>query len=300
MKPVDLAYVSFIRSVGQDGLFLLNISKLSFRYITQLLTGGNTNIRSKGGITLPNEIWAMILNFGRKGRNDCFCLVKADVVASSPSRALLRCFRHEFDRFPNELLAGDLEDDERLSEFYLYLAIATPDTADWLEIDLPDPERLSGPGNTFDVILDTTSADACLFIPHVPDLIAIFDDGECWLCEKDRFLSPVFDDDRVESFVDVPPLSFVALLACPLCMGIEFSDDHAKFLEPYRYWPAPEDKAEDMRKILEERLEELGYTDVPVPEGACGGGFPGYAGTRFLPAFVSYVIMDQEGSAQLG
>ncbi|KAI4868007.1 hypothetical protein F4820DRAFT_171683 [Hypoxylon rubiginosum] len=256
---------------GKNHLLFLNISKLSLRYVTQLLTRGSANIRTKGGIALPNELWAMILNFGREGREDRFWLVKADFVAVSPNTALLRCIRHEFDRpeNTNELVAGDLQDKESVSEFEKYLVSARDDE---LGFELPDLNCLSGPGNTFDVVLDTTSTDPCLFFFDVPEFIAIVDGGKCWFCNGLRVLCPGCTGGKAESFDFGRMLGCGVDIACPLCMGIEFSEDHERFLGAYFNRQAPEDEAKDMLKLLEGRLEELGYTDVSLSDCAWKGG----------------------------
>ncbi|KAI1379846.1 hypothetical protein F4677DRAFT_296407 [Hypoxylon crocopeplum] len=271
MKPVTIAHFSQGR-LTNDTLLFLNTTTLRLRYVTRLLTHNNTNliIRSKGGKTLPNEIWAMILNFA-KDMKDSFCLVKADIVTASPNITLLRCFRHKFDRPEDELLAGGLNDSQCVFEFEQYLSSATQYDAEALYTEPPELLKLSGPDDIFDVVLDTTSTDPCLFtIRDVPDLIATIDDGGCWVCLGERFICPGCTGGKAQKFGAF--MGCGVELACPLCMGIEFSSNHEYFLETYYSREAPKDKAEDMLELLEERLEELGYMDVEVPEDAWKGG----------------------------
>ena len=48
-------------------------------------------------------------------------------------------------------------------------------------------------------------------------------------------------------------------LACPLCIGIDFSLEHRAFLETYYWDDPPEEKLESIDNWLQQRMEELGY-----------------------------------------
>ncbi|KAI1778007.1 hypothetical protein F4818DRAFT_332151 [Hypoxylon cercidicola] len=275
MKPVKMADFSR-RLLTQNSLLFLNTSKMGLRYATQLLSRDitPTSIRSKGGICLPNEIWTMILKFILKSKTDIkdrVCLVKAELVVASSKRMLLRCFRHEFDYPKDEMLASFFPDTRSVLEFESYLADATPSAAETLTTEFPKLHRLSGPDNTYHVVLDTTSTDLCLYtIRDVPDLIAVMDDGDCWVCDGGRFICPGCTGGKAQKFG-----SFMGCgvdLACPLCMGIDFSAEHKAFLQEHYWDEAPEDEAEDMFTLIEERLEELGYMDMGVPGHAYEGG----------------------------
>ncbi|KAI0846203.1 hypothetical protein F5Y00DRAFT_244318 [Daldinia vernicosa] len=286
MRPVTIADISK-GLVTPDTLLLLKTSTLGLRYATQLLTRNDAGIclRSKGGITLPNEIWTMILDFIREGtrgtregtrrKKDKVCLVKADLVAASPNTMLLRCFRHKFDHPADEMFLIGITDSRSVEDFEDYLACATPSAAEKLGSKLPKLDRLSGPDNTFDVVLDTKSADLCLYtFEDAADFIATIDDGDCWVCGGERFICPGCTGgvaSRFDAFMGCG-----VDLACPLCMGIEFSAEHKRYLEYYYHEEPVEKFQNDMREEVEDRLEELGYP-VYVPDGAWIGEFGGAA-----------------------
>ncbi|KAI1407235.1 hypothetical protein F5Y13DRAFT_133563 [Hypoxylon sp. FL1857] len=279
LKPVKMAH--FSDGLTPDKLFFLNITTFCFHYITRLLTRNITknNIRSKGGgLTLPNEIWAMILEYIRedekemkeKGVKDKFCLVKAELVAASPKRMLLRCFRHEFDCPEYNLLENLSQDSQSVYQFEQLLRHTSLSMANQHETDLPELRRLSDPDY---VVLNTTSTDHFLYeIRDAPEFFAVMGDDNCWFCGGAKFFCPGCTGGLADNF-DV----FMGCdvdLACPVCLGVDFSRDHKGFLEGWYYEDAPEGEAEGMLELLEERLEELGY-GMDVPEGAWRGGTMG-------------------------
>ncbi|KAI4860283.1 hypothetical protein F4820DRAFT_437303 [Hypoxylon rubiginosum] len=295
MKPVTVADYPPGHDV-QDSLLLLYTSKFrkDLRYVTQLLARNCASIRSKGGIVLPSELWAMVLNFARDALKEKFFLVKVDGVASasaSNDTVHLRCVRYRFDCPADEVIAGTLGDDNSVYDFETFLRRGTLPPAgrletdmietdmietDMIETEMPQTEmpelcRLAGPGNTFDVVLDNTSStDPYLYaFRDVPDFIAMVDGGYCWVCNGEKFICPGCTGGKTQEFQVF--MSCGVDLACPLCIGVQISQSHKAFLEGYLDETPPEDEAEDMRKLLEERLEELGYTGVTVPESAYGG-----------------------------
>ncbi|KAI0842500.1 hypothetical protein F5Y06DRAFT_128757 [Hypoxylon sp. FL0890] len=272
MKPVQMTDVSE-RLFTKDSLLLLNTGVVGLRYVKQLLARNNTNIRSKGGISLPAQLWSIILKIAQKGTKDRFCLVKADLVSESPDMVVLRCVRHKFDCPEDVVLAGNLRDKESVGHFEHYLACATPSTAESLNIELPELCRLSGPENTFSVVLDTTSTVPCLYTSlDVPDIIAKIDDGLCWVCDGMRFICPGCTGGKAQNFDAF--MSCGVDLACPLCIGMDFCQDHKQYLEGYLWSEPPEGEEEEMLKLVEDRLAELGYTDVAVEEGAWKPNMP--------------------------
>ncbi|KAI1136141.1 hypothetical protein F5Y05DRAFT_415324 [Hypoxylon sp. FL0543] len=261
VKRDDVARKRFTK----DSLLLLNTSKLGIRYVMQLLHRSNTNVRSKGGISLPTELWTGILKFARKGTKDEFCLVKASVVSELPDMVVLRCDRHKFDCPEDEVLAGDLGDERSVKDFEYYLRCATPSTAESLKIELPKLSLLTGPENSFIVVLDATPTVPCLYTClEVADIIARLDDGSCWVCDGKRFICPGCTGGVTEEFGVF--MSCGVDLACPLCMGVDFSQDHKSYLENYVWVEAPKEEEEEMEEQVGDRLKELGYIDVAVPE----------------------------------
>ncbi|KAI0128113.1 hypothetical protein F4776DRAFT_196628 [Hypoxylon sp. NC0597] len=301
MKPVEMDDVSR-GLLDQDSLLLLNISALGPYYLTQIITRDNSRIQSKGGKSFPNEIWTKILKFahaglsdrwyedvddwsediddGNEDTNDRFWLVKANLVSASPSVMVIRCFRHAFnlpldklgkyDMRSGQLVPDFLRNEEGVRDFECYLAFAEPSTVKTPRTEMPELKRLSGPDNTFDIALDTTSTVRYLYASlDASDIIATINHGRCWICRGKRFICPGCTGGIAQGF-DV----FMGCgvdLACPLCMGTEFSQRHKDFLQD-NYWDEPpKDMAEDMLNTIEDRLAELGYADVSVPDGAWKG-----------------------------
>ncbi|KAI1205520.1 uncharacterized protein F4807DRAFT_442890 [Annulohypoxylon truncatum] len=259
MKPVEMADVS--RGVfTKDSLLLLNISRAGPRYVRQLFARNNTSIRSKGGISLPNEIWFIIFEFTRSDIDDEFCLVKVNTVSASPDTVVLRCYLHEFDYPEDEELQDSLTDRQKVLDFERYLACATPSVAKGLRNKPPGLSRLSGPQNTFDVVLDARSKTSCLYkCIDVPDIISKIEGGWCRICRSERTVCPGCTGGVTERF-DVF-MGCGVELACPLCMGTEFSLDHKYFLDTYYLVTPPESEAEEWKDNMHDRLEELGYID---------------------------------------
>ncbi|KAI1407541.1 hypothetical protein F5Y13DRAFT_205990 [Hypoxylon sp. FL1857] len=267
MKPVTMNSVSG-GLLEQDSLLLLNIGLLGLRYVKRLIARDNTSIRSKGGISLPSEIWVIILKFADNAKQREFCPAKAELVSASPNRMVLRCFRYAFSCDPDAILAGNLKDDVSVAEFEQYLARATPSTAKTLNIEVPELYRLSGRDNSFDIILDSTSTVTYLYADlDVPDIISTLDYGWCWVCKGRRFICPGCTGGKAQEFDSF--MSCGVNLACPLCMGMNFSRHHKWFLENCVHGEPPyENEEEDMRERVEDRLHELGYTDRGVPKNA--------------------------------
>ncbi|KAI1808732.1 hypothetical protein F4811DRAFT_559118 [Daldinia bambusicola] len=285
MRPVKITDFSQ-GSLTEASLLLLSTDRQGIQYLAHLLArnGTDNGIRSKeGGVKLPNEIWLMILAFARKGTKDRFRLVKAEQQqqqqqqqregsSASPDTMLLRCTRHEF--VPPEddeylLAAANLVDKDSVRDFERYLECSSSSTAAELGSKIPELRKLTGPENTFEVVLDGSNKNPCLYgFLDVPDFIARLEEGECWVCDGSRFICPGCTGgvaSRFDAFMGCG-----VDLACPLCMGLEFSQSHKFFLETYYYEPPDDSQRQDTLEWIEDRLKELGYGDVAVEERACG------------------------------
>ncbi|XXH00837.1 hypothetical protein Hte_007188 [Hypoxylon texense] len=282
MRPVTAANVSLAR----DKLLYLKTRGLrkDLRYVKRLLAHDSASIRSKGGIALPSELWAMILKFARAELRVRFYLVKLDLESteasappSSPGDAVVvRCVRHRFDWPAYWVIAGSLEHDRAVYDFEHYLANATPSTADELDTEIPELRRCAGPGNTFDVVLgnDAESAGASYLFTFddVPDFIAEVEEGRCGVCGSGRFICPGCIGGSALKFSVF--MSCGVDLACPLCMGVPFSQNHMGYLQNCLHGHPDDGDTEVMRELLEGRLEKLGYDDE-VPRGALRATFLG-------------------------
>lgn len=104
------------------------------------------------------------------------------------------------------------------------------------------------------------SVPDCLFTAiTVPDVISWLRDGRCWVCRGEHEICPGCTGGKAQEFDAF--MGCGVMLACPLCMGLEFMDEDKAFLQKY-YWeepPAKEKAARDAR--LRARWAELGYLE---------------------------------------
>ncbi|KAK0652523.1 hypothetical protein B0T16DRAFT_490361 [Cercophora newfieldiana] len=135
MKPITFAAAT--QPYLTDKLFLLDPVLASIRYIERIIRNRG-RISSKGGSTLPPELWLMIIKHlddearQPSGKRQMH-LVKASLApslrsAGGPSN-LLRCVRVEFNLPPGQGLAGSLYNRGSVFDFLDFLAEATADKA---------------------------------------------------------------------------------------------------------------------------------------------------------------------------
>ncbi|KAK3377145.1 hypothetical protein B0T24DRAFT_620567 [Lasiosphaeria ovina] len=142
----------------------------------------------------------------------------------------------------------------------------------------------------------------CLYSDiDLPDIIARVGGGSCRACEGARFVGASLinrdagrkrkrtqhdsndyghpDSKRARSLTLLEASG--ALLACPVCLGTKTCEDHRAYFDSRTASAAagsnnnlrsrlvffPDDEA-DVHDDLRERLDELGYADVPVPTAA--------------------------------
>ncbi|KAK3361031.1 hypothetical protein B0T24DRAFT_643383 [Lasiosphaeria ovina] len=257
---------------------------------------GSSNVRSQGGLALPAELWHMILDEMEEEaeRKPQFCFAKAAIAPSlsSPTETILRCVRHEFDlRVPGKpdrirVLAGNLQNPASIADFEYFLENATPEEAakineasDKVRARLEDEDedkpihesiakipklnKLSGLGNVF-YILQAQDApqgkkSGLYYNVEVPDVIARIDRGRCWVCSG-RFIGCISGrcaGSAKEMFgFDREHIGCGSSLVCPLCVGMELSDDHLDSL----HWEEHSGKRDEkMERRIKARLSELGY-----------------------------------------
>ena len=161
-------------------------------------------------------------------------------------------------------LAG-LGDKEQVVAIEQYLA--TPDQQ--YDLSLVEEKwktlsRQSPTSNFFSTTVDTTSPTTyfppCLFHDiTVPDIIGHLQDDVCWVCkfEDGHTICPGCTGgvaDKFDAFMGCG-----VLLACPLCLGLDFMQRDKALLETYYWDPMPEEEAEARSRRFESRLKELGY-----------------------------------------
>lgn len=139
-------------------------------------------------------------------------------------------------------------------------------TGDTMNISI---EKILPPNDgTFYFFLDSNRPDESSFLYYeidVPDVISRIEGGECELCDGSRFVCPCYacynqagNGDKGEMEANFSLLCYPCVeIACPVCMGIYFSQNHLFDLvekdprERASYWE---------EQIFGSRLRELGYS----------------------------------------
>jgi hypothetical protein len=257
MKPISpknaLAHI-----VDDKPLMMLNSGLLGIRYIMQLVALTNSNITTTGGIFLSTELWNMILGFALVDAQDSFCFVQGISLDKSSMGKILHCRRINLEGGP---LCGNLDYDDAVRAFEEFMN--KPNQRASLPFTAPTLQPGQGYGNTFDILI--TSADdnvpvdsACLFTNiTVPDVISRMEGGACSFCFGGRLFCPGCTGGRAQEFGVF--MGCGVGLACPLCIGIDFSLEHRAFLRTYYWDDPPEEKLESIDNWLQQRMEELGY-----------------------------------------
>jgi hypothetical protein len=257
MKPVgpknDLAHV-----LDDKPLMMLNWGLLGIRYIRQLLAFTNTNITTTRGTALSTELWNMILGFALVDTQNSFCFVQGISLRKFSMGKILHCRRINLEGGP---LCGNLDCAEAVGAFEEFMN--KPNQHASLPFTPPTLQPGQGYGNTFDILI--TSADdnlpvdsACLFSNvMVPDVISRMEGGVCSFCFGSRLFCPGCTRGRAQAFEVF--MGCGVDLACPLCIGIDFSLEHRAFLQTYYWDDPPEEKRKSIDDWLEQRMEELGY-----------------------------------------
>jgi hypothetical protein len=274
MKPLTFEALDDFRRFPRQ-MLLLDNSKVTLRYIRRLLARGCNNIRTKHGLSLPPELWDIILDFASVGGS--FCLVEAQELITCPTRTLLRCVKKRLmdvalNREPAALgrYVEDLDDVEAV-EACLRDSINVGDN----RLDkLIRIEKILPPNDgTFYFFLDPNRPEESHFLYYeidIPDVISRIEGGECKCCWTTRFICPCYDHGEIagglsanfglysNSCVDI---------TCPVCMGVDFSQMH--WFDLVRKIPREElEDVENQRfNRICGRLRELGYEADMKQEG---------------------------------
>ena len=153
----------------------------------------------------------------------------------------------------------DSGDEVRAVERYL----AAPDQDHDLSFTTNSRVRARPPPRSRFFSITVTNGDYA-FLPHclfyeitVPDIIAHLQDFKCWVCEDRRTICPGCTGGVAKRFD-----AFMGCgvdLACPLCLGLDFSQNDKVLLKTYYYDPMPKEEESARSRQLEQRLSELGY-----------------------------------------
>ncbi|KAL8753941.1 MAG: hypothetical protein Q9184_005266 [Pyrenodesmia sp. 2 TL-2023] len=211
---------------------------------------------------LPTEIWLHIIEYAKKdAKHEA---VQPTSIAQSNHGTILHCQAVELDlgEFADRaeveaaeqwLQSPHTYDQQRGSEDVFAAKVVTNRTHAILF-----PSSASASPGAF--VPPALSVPDCLFTAiTVPDVISWLQNGRCWICNGDRDICPGCTGGKAQ-WLDAF-MGCGELLACPLCMGLEFMDVDKAFLQKY-YWdglPPHEKAARDAR--LHARWAELGYLE---------------------------------------
>lgn len=244
----------------QKPVLLLNISTLSIRTFVNYITA---NPFSGAAARVPTEIWLNIIEYAKPKKEEYEAVQPVDMISSGTGTILhCRVIKLDFhtwnDRYEvtntDQWLKSPHTYDQGPGNDYKFEYRKT-DTV--YAVSYPSPLAAAGASTSTSPPL---SPPACLFTAvTVPDLIARLEDGDCWVCEGKRDVCPGCTGGKAQKFD--ADMGCGVSLACPLCMGIEFMEDHKRYLEAYYYVGPPADLKAEWDEELRDRKAELGYLE---------------------------------------
>jgi hypothetical protein len=287
MWPVTLENARW--AVELQSILLLDTRLLELQRFAQLLIPSNDNVRSaKGRVSLPIEIWIMILEYlvadaPSVERKDRLCYVQADRLIRATlvwpennennglKATFLRCHRV---RILDSPICGDLYDAAEVQNYETFLHEPHKSfkysEMGWDQYNKPPEDlpslQIERPETNFSVLVACSGGytgllsaffnQSLFYRIEVPDIISIFEDGRCGFCGGARFVCPGCGGrgDRFDTFMGCG-----VDLACPLCMGLDFAWDAKDFLNANYGEDPEEEELEQFNQESNERLEELGY-----------------------------------------
>jgi hypothetical protein len=229
MKPInpskDLAHI-----LENKLILLLNKRIFAHRYTQPLLSLAS----SKN--TLPAEIWNAIFELVLNNSEDTFCWIQ--IVSKSATGKFLRCREVSFE-FPRK--PKDFKNRSQIDNFESFLNNSKHQRGSGIR-RLYDEKKIEEK-DKFSMLLPSFS-EAFLFLDiQVVDAIKHMESGECHLCLSRRVIVPcpsrgadftVFVSENVDEIV------------CPLCVGLQAAQYHARRLRELLEGNAEEDEIEGL------------------------------------------------------
>ena len=293
---------------GDKPLMLFNRDLIGLRYVEQLLLYKLSNITTEGGKQLPREVWDKIIEFAWPEEFKPFCFAQAIALRRCPKAELLQCrevFVQRLQPYPTTRCGAFIhrEDVNEFEEFArtptLFSSMHELYEDFHREIDglmAMHPEEEHTPASQYDdedpfeiyftPIDDILPRDyTCLFADlTVPDVIAWVEDGFCRACmsgsllrgagagwQSCRYICPACSN-RECPICGGPCFPCGVQVPCPLCIGVDISEEHEEFFAKYKDGSAPEEEEIALADRLQQRMNQLGYEmwedDDPCPGSA--------------------------------
>ncbi|KAL8944453.1 MAG: hypothetical protein Q9211_000595 [Gyalolechia sp. 1 TL-2023] len=209
---------------------------------------------------LPTEIWLKIIEYA-KPEDAKYKAVQPTSIVPSKRGTILQCRLVNldltfYDRAEVKAAEQWLESPhtyEQQRESDDGIAFGAEETDKTFAILFPSTPVSSGDP------APALSVPDCLFTAvTVPDVISRLHQGRCEVCDGRRGICPGCTGGVAQRYH--AEMGCGELLACPLCMGLDFMGEDKEFLQEY-YWdepPSDEKAARDAR--LRARWDELGYS----------------------------------------
>ncbi|KAM0794015.1 hypothetical protein BDR22DRAFT_49337 [Usnea florida] len=241
---------------------LLDASAFSTRYIGSLLS--RDLITSRGGISLPQEIWHTIFNL-LPTTPPIYYLARPRRITPHGDGLLLQC---EIDT--SALISSPEYIDNEAEILLVEKYLASPGQHDDPDLFIQDllSTRSTQPQPTSHFFTITlTSAPHAIFLPDclfsditVPDLMGRLQEYVCHVC---RFRDGHTICPGCTGGVASRYGAFMGCgvdLACPLCLGLDFMQEDKSLLQHYYWEGLPEEEERARSHRFKSRLKELGYT----------------------------------------
>lgn len=248
-------------------LFLLNLSMLGVRYVSQVIDEHGVNsIKTKGGVWLPLEIWETIFDAALpfdvcdESNRDEYCMAGAKIIAKSTDYVIVNCVQLIVTKKKAPSTFGGCNELSSIPIAYL---------GDWNK-----PEHYTiqpNPRTRRHLIVKVyrhPGRFSCLFSQLTQqDYLARIEHGNCRRCRGERLIPSQCTDPEIAWVRPVGPYNLLDLhqvpAPCPVCVGDQFTRAHHRWLIANGYDPA-HDFNSYVRDVqltwLCTKLYELGYS----------------------------------------
>ncbi|KAL8768193.1 MAG: hypothetical protein Q9209_005502 [Squamulea sp. 1 TL-2023] len=240
-------------------ILLLDTTKFATRFVTRQLLADKLPAR------IPIEIWLNILELCIDSSPPKYETVRPISMSTSPNGQVLRCRAVDIDLGVFDSKTTVLAAEKFLQSQHAYNQSAVEDDPDFTARDTDTMYTIYYPRNPTasragspKITTFAYRTPECLFTAiTVPDVIAWLENGCCWVCRGDRDICPGCTGGVAQKFDAF--MGCGVMLACPLCMGLDFMQEDKEFLHQY-YWEDPPLEEEATRQArLVARWRELGY-----------------------------------------
>jgi hypothetical protein len=253
--------------VERKEICILSTTWLTIQFVSSLVNRSPGSIATKqGNKRLPLELWREIIAWAEMDlKSGDYCLVQVQCLEEHGAKRILSC--------------------AKITEWTQCGLLKTKDAADQYREYLDCPGEGDDPIRPF-VLPDTSNSDSLIKIKEsllgpgneilfsdldVYDVLSWIEDGNCYLCEDERWMN-IHEDEggyRFFGYTLPPPIdswqrNADPSMGCPLCIGL---GSRPRYYGPRT--PQNDEDDEELERVetydqrVKERFEELGYDWVP-------------------------------------